>query len=89
MIINIKCDESTLLKEISYHKGIEKNAGAVIAIFKNNQMYLYEDVDISHFVPLIHNKFISIGAAFNNYIKNKYTGKNITDKKENNNAKSL
>ena len=89
MIINIQCDESTLLKEISYHKSIEKNVGAVIAIFKNNEMYLYEDVDISSFMPLIHNKLISIGAAFNNYIKNKYTGKNITDKKENSDAESL
>lgn len=84
MIINIKCDESTLLKEISYHKSIEKNIGAVIAVFKNNEMYLYEDVDISSFVPLIHNKLISIGAAFNHHIKRSYKGKNITDKIEEN-----
>ena len=86
MVINIKCEESTLLKEISYHKSIEKNVGNVIAVFKNNKMYLYRNVDIGSFVPLIHNKFISIGAAFNHHIKKEYTGINITNETESNNA---
>jgi len=86
VVINIKCDESTLLKEIIYYKNIENDYGPLIAVFKNNQMYLYPDVNISSFVPLIHNKFISIGAAFNNHIKRKYVGKNITNETEKNNA---
>lgn len=74
MIINIQCDKSTLLKSITYYKDIEKNIGDVFAVFKNDEEYLYKEVNIRDFVPLIHNQFVSIGAAFYNHIKNKYTG---------------
>ena len=89
MIINIQCDESTSLKSITYHKDIEKSIGDVFAVFRNNEEYFYKEVHIRDFVPLINNPFISIGAAFYNHIRNKYTGQKITNKGENNNAESL
>ena len=85
MIINIQCDKSTSLKSITYHKDIEKNIGDVFAVFKNNEEYFYKEVNISDFVPLIHNQFVSVGAAFYNNIRNKYTGQKITNNKEKNN----
>lgn len=79
MIITIKSQHLTQLKEVSYHKSIDQDTGVVIATFKNDEMYMYLDVNINNFVPLIHNKYISIGAAFNHNIKSKYTGINITN----------
>ena len=86
MVINIKCEESSLLKEINYYKNIETDIGNLIVTFKNNTIYLYKNVDIGDFIPLVHNKFISIGSAFNHHIKREYTGINITNETENNNA---
>ena len=81
MIIDIKSNESSSLKQIIYNRPIHHITGQLIVVFKNNDVYKYEKVHLKDFLQLISNT-VSIGAPFSNCIKNKYTGIKITNNKE-------
>ena len=84
MLIDIKSNESSSLKQIIYNRPIHHITGQLIVVFKNNDVYKYEKVHLKDFLQLINNT-VSIGAPFNNSIKDKYTGIKITNNKEKNN----
>ena len=84
MLIDIKSDESSSLKQIIYNRPIHHITGQLIVVFKNNDVYKYEKVHLKDFLQLISNT-VSIGAPFSNCIKNKYTGIKITNNKEKSN----
>ena len=84
MLIDIKSNESSSLKQIIYNRPIHHITGQLIVVFKNNDVYKYEKVHLKDFLQLINNT-VSIGAPFSNCIKNKYTGIKITNNKEKNN----
>lgn len=81
MIINIKCTESTSLKQVIYNRPIHHITGDLIVVFKNDEMYRYSKVHIKDFLQLISNT-VSVGAPFSNLIKKKYIGKKIKINKE-------
>ncbi len=84
MLIDIKSDESSSLKQIIYNRPIHHITGQLIVVFNNNDVYKYEKVHLKDFLQLISNT-VSIGAPFSNCIKNKYTGIKITNNKEKSN----
>jgi hypothetical protein len=82
MLIDIKSDESSSLKQIIYNRPIHHITGQLIVVFKNNDVYKYEKVHLKDFLQLISNT-VSIGAPFSNCIKNKYTGIQVYRNKNN------
>ncbi len=84
MLIDIKSNESSSLKQIIYNRPIHHITGQLIVVFKNNDVYKYEKVHLKDFLQLISNT-VSIGSPFSNCIKNKYTGIKITNNKEKSN----
>jgi KTSC domain len=82
MLIDIKSDESSSLKQIIYNRPIHHITGQLIVVFKNNDVYKYEKVHLKDFLQLISNT-VSIGAPFSNCIKNKYTGIKVYKNKNN------
>jgi hypothetical protein len=84
MLIDIKSNESSSLKQIIYNRPIHHITGQLIVVFKNNDVYKYEKVHLKDFLQLISNT-VSIGAPFSNCIKDKYTGIKITNNKEKSN----
>jgi hypothetical protein len=82
MLIDIKSDESSSLKQIIYNRPIHHITGQLIVVFKNNDVYKYEKVHLKDFLQLISNT-VSIGAPLSKFIKNKYTGIKVYKNKNN------